>query len=89
MAYLGNGIVIFGGHDGHVFRSTDYGATWADLGEIYNGYGSCMAYLGNGIVILGELWGAYHVWRSTDYGLSWTDLGAIASDEMYDMAYLG
>ena len=34
MTYLGNGIVVFGDSVGHIFRSTDFGATWTDLGVI-------------------------------------------------------
>jgi len=87
MAYLGNGIAILGDHLNHVYRSTDYGATWTDLGVIVSNEVLSMAYLSNGIAILGDFSG--HVYRSVNYGLNWTDLGVISSSEIFSMAYLG
>ncbi|GAI52070.1 unnamed protein product, partial [marine sediment metagenome] len=43
-AYLGNGIAIIGADD--VYRSTDYGATWAGLGLTVNDYPYSLVYLG-------------------------------------------
>ena len=88
MAYCGNGIVVLGGDDYHVYRSTDYGATWTDLGVITSSdviY--TIIYCGNGIALFGD--DASHVWRSTDYGATWTDLGVKASAIINAMAYLG
>lgn len=87
MAYLGNGIVILGDYDYHVWRSIDYGATWVDLGAIASDYVESIAYLGNGIAILGD--SASHVYRSTDYGLNWTDLGASGAAGIFAISYLG
>ena len=88
ITYCGNGIVLFGdvdGADGHVFRSTDYGATWSNLGVIAAGI-YAMTYCGNGIALLGDDDG--HVYRSTDYGATWSDLEAIASGILV-MIYCG
>jgi hypothetical protein len=84
--HLGNGIALFGDGDGHVFRSTDYGASWSDLGATA-GHIYAFLYLGNGIVILGD--NTKHVFRSVNYGLSWSDLGAIASHTIVAATYLG
>ncbi|GAI24889.1 unnamed protein product, partial [marine sediment metagenome] len=56
-------VAILGDASGHICRSTDYGATWTDLGVIASGYIFSMAYLGNGIAILGDA--DAHVYRST------------------------
>ena len=89
IASLENGIAIFGDHNGHVFRSIDYGLTWTDLGDIA-GLGediNATAYLGNGVVIMGDH--AYHIYRSIDYGLTWADLGQIVFGNTHAMASLG
>jgi hypothetical protein len=86
VAYLGNGIVVFGDFNHHVFRSTDYGANWTDLGVITSDYINVIVYMGNGIAVLADH--AHHVYRSTNYGATWTDLGVIAGDTIASMAYL-
>lgn len=79
--YCGGGVIVaglWGGSAGHVFRSTNYGTTWTDLGDISGGSGGSAnygAYLGNGIVIFTDDNG--HVFRSADHGLTWADLGDI------------
>lgn len=63
---LGNGIVVFGDNAGHIFRSTDYGTIWNDLGAILTDSSYSSSYLENGIVIMGSGYG--DMFRSTDYG---------------------
>jgi photosystem II stability/assembly factor-like uncharacterized protein len=65
---------------GHVFRSTDRGETWSDLGAVssralYRFQPTQEAVLLNG-------WQG-HVYRSTDDGLTWTDLGNLADAPLY------
>ena len=76
-----------GDNANHVYRSTDYGATWIDLGIIASAGIYAMAYLGNGIAILGD--NDRHVYRSTDYGATWADLGMVVFNAVRSMAYLG
>jgi photosystem II stability/assembly factor-like uncharacterized protein len=74
--YLENGTVLAGRYDGNLFRSTDFGANWTDLGTIPGATAiRGMCYLGNGIAVFGTQDG--HVWRSVNYGLTWTDIGVI------------
>jgi photosystem II stability/assembly factor-like uncharacterized protein len=86
--YLGNGIVIVGAGF-EIFRSTDYGFTWSNLGAISFGGSSInsLLYLGNGIVVFSD--GNSHIFRSTDFGLTWTDLGAVAGAVPVASSYLG
>jgi len=70
MTYLENGTALFSdANPGHVFRSTNYGLNWTDLGAVDEG--ESLEYLGNGIVLMGA-WS--DVYRSADYGLTWTSL---------------
>lgn len=84
IADLGNGIVIAGSRNpkpGHVFRSTDCGETWVDLGnllgsDLYSGSVTCVASAGKGTAYL--LTGDAHMWKSTDWGLTWAPLGRVS-----------
>ena len=52
---LGNGIAILADHSGggsHVYRTTDYGLTWSDLGAIMTMAATGGVYLGNGIALV-------------------------------------
>jgi len=90
----GIGIVLLGATNSrHIYRSTDYGATWTDLGLIIGAGGTygngifSISYCGGGKVIAGTYDG--HVFRSTDYGANWTDLGAKTSSMILFTLYLG
>ena len=78
MVYCGNGIIVGGTAAGDLVRSTDYGITWKNLGDIIVGANACgqFAYLGNGIVIAtaDDAAGAA-IARSTDYGRTWAVVG--------------
>ena len=75
-ADLGNGVVLASefGAPSQLFRSTDYGLTWSNLGVITASWTDFMLYLEKGIVVIGTSDG--HIFRSTDYGFSFRDLGA-------------
>ncbi len=93
LVYLGNGIVLAGtGANAEIWRSTDYGVTWADTGAAITdeAYVQAQVYLGNGIVLAGT--GSHaEIWRSTDYGVTWADTGAAITDEVnvQSLVYLG
>ena len=87
LCYLGDGVILAGGFDdtydhngASLYRSTDYGITWASLGKpfdnIYN-----LIYIGNRTILASSDYG--HIWRSTDSGISWVDLGT-----PYDIQYI-
>ena len=58
----------------YLVRSTDYGATWADLGRDPTSIGSSSAAsLGTGIALAGEN-SNEGIYRTTDYGSTWTNL---------------
>ncbi len=77
ISYLGNGVVIFGTNDNHIFRHTDYGDTavsiWSDLGPITASSINISVYLENGIALVHT---STRVWRSIDYGLTWVQLAS-------------
>jgi photosystem II stability/assembly factor-like uncharacterized protein len=85
LAHLGNGVIVAGSRDGrpgHVFRSSDAGVTWADLGNVVGtdpptANVTCVASAGAGIAYL--LTGDAHVWKSTDWGRSWSNLGRVST----------
>ena len=86
LVYLGNGICLAGGKswaewaDMRILRSTDYGETWTDLGQIPGWTITALIYLGNGICLAGDSAFFGKIYRSTDYGLTWTDLGQQAGE---------
>lgn len=88
LSYLGNGIVIAGGSNGHIYRSTDYGKTWSDLGLIdINGIFSTV-YLGDGRALVCN---SGTIYISTDFGLTWPSSSTTPGDtgDIFAVAYLG
>ncbi|MCZ7404306.1 MAG: hypothetical protein O8C67_05155 [Candidatus Methanoperedens sp.] len=84
---LGNGIAIVVGDNQRVYKSVDYGKTWAVTSAPWGRWDSF--YLGNGIVVVLES-GGYT--RSTDYGTTWGNPTVIAPDagaDFFSGAYLG
>lgn len=85
LAHLGDGVIFAGSRDGrpgHVFRSTDVGTTWKDLGNVIGtdppaANVTCVASAGAGTAYL--LTGDAHVWKSTDWGKSWSKLGRVST----------
>lgn len=87
ISYLGNGIVIFGTNDNHIFRNTNFGiAPWTNLGVITASGINISAYLENGIALVAT---STRVWRSTNFGAAWTDLGAGGPVGLRKFIYLG
>lgn len=89
ISYLGNGISIFGSILGNVWRSTDYGEHWTDLGAI-SAFGiNASCYIGNGKVIVGDANG--HEWVSKDFGVTWADIGDISGGNrpISSFSYIG
>lgn len=90
LIYLGNGIVIAGTQNfGRIFRSTDYGENWTNLGQQYGENTiSALCYVGNGVVLAGG--SNSKLLKSTDYGATWVDMGALFYSHMiHDLCYLG
>jgi photosystem II stability/assembly factor-like uncharacterized protein len=94
--YAGNGIAIISsqssGGGGHIFRSTDSGATWVDGGVISvagtpAGHINTVLYLENGITIFGDSNG--NIFRSTDSGATWSTITNITGAEVSGLVYLG
>lgn len=96
IADLGEGVVVAGSRNpkpGHVFRSTDCGESWTDLGnllgeDLYTGSVTCVASGGDGLAYL--LTGDAHVWKSMDRGLNWSPLGQVSdmpSHEKFHHSY--
>ena len=77
------------GANGKILHSTDYGATWADLGQQGGEtHILSLAYLESGIALAGT--GANgKILRSTDYGATWADLGQQGGETyIRSLAYL-
>jgi len=91
IAPAGEGVVYFCTGGGHVWKSTDRGTTWHDLGKIshnLNTEGAALCYgltmLPSGTMLLSDTYTpGGHVYRSTDQGETWEDLGSISSRALY------
>jgi hypothetical protein len=75
--YLGSGVVLAGSSTGRIFRSTNSGASWSDLGvKITGGSIRSITDVGNGVVLAGgpTTTSPYSakIIRSTDYGITWS-----------------
>src|SRR3972149_1127708 len=78
--YIGNGIILAGSYNGaKIYRSTDYGITWTNLGRppgINDFTVTSFTNCGSGIIIAGlENYGS--LVRSTNNGLTWSRVGPI------------
>lgn len=76
--YYSSGIVLLGTvSNGKIIRSTNYGASFIDLGN-FAGLTNIYQFLGlnNGVIISGGVPNC-HFLRSTDYGLTWSDSGSL------------
>jgi photosystem II stability/assembly factor-like uncharacterized protein len=71
---------------GHVFRSTDRGESWTDLGAVSSQAVYRFERVGDGVLLNG--W-AGHVYKSTDDGRSWTDGRELTDSALYATASLG
>jgi len=71
LAIAPNGSIFVGNNGGGVFRSTDGGESWIQVG-LANTYVTVLAIGSNGTIFVGSSGG---VFRSTDNGRSWTQAG--------------
>jgi len=78
---FGRGIVVCAADKGGgspyatIFRSTDDGASWADLGNHTSAKFLCFAHLGGSRALTGK--GDGHLWETDDDGATWSDIGAV------------
>lgn len=87
--YLGEGILLTGSRTtnaGRVLRSTDYGTTWTDLGNITGGMNIAnIKSAGEGKAYI--LTGNSNIYRTTDYGANWTNLGSVSNNTPFNALY--
>jgi hypothetical protein len=88
IAYLGNGVVLVGvraPNAGHIFKSSDYGVTWEDIGVVTGGsttnYGITNIQSAGGGVAYLTTFDAY-LWKTVDYGETWESLGKISNNSI-------
>ncbi len=89
---LGSGVVLAFANTAHWIKSTNYGATWADLGYLGGVAPLCTCSLGSGVVLHGR----QHtdgLFRSTDFGTNWTNLDLLTQlgyeVDVYSLAFAG
>ncbi|MBO9657257.1 MAG: hypothetical protein J7527_00365 [Chitinophagaceae bacterium] len=71
---------------GHIYRSTDKGLTWNDLGAISHNALYRLERIGNGIIVNG--WqGA--VYKSIDDGITWNKMQQLTNAALFATEYLG
>ncbi|MFC3197570.1 hypothetical protein ACFOET_08095 [Parapedobacter deserti] len=71
---------------GHIYRSTDKGDTWTDLGAISKNALYRLEKVGNGIIVNG--WDGT-VYKSTDDGLTWNRMEKLTDAALFATEYLG
>jgi len=90
VANIGSGIVLAGGSNGHIYKSSDHGKTFTDFLLLSAGFSVIsIEYLGNGVVVACDSQAEGYIFRSVDYGNSWLDLGAIGASSLQKIRYLG
>ena len=87
IADFGNGVIVLGTrkpNPSHVYRSSDYGKTWAHVASLDpEDYITCVASgTGDiGYILTGE---KAHVWKTEDDGLTWRDLGQVTKTTQFN-----
>ena len=71
---------------GHIFRSTNGGTSFSDLGAISTKSLYRFDKIGDGVIVNG--WDG-RVFKSTDDGATWVDKGQLANSGLYATEYLG
>ena len=71
---------------GHIFRSTDKGESWTNIGVVSTDSLYRLEEIGDGIIVNG--WNG-HIYKSIDDGLTWSDKGRLTSSYLYATEYLG
>ena len=93
----GNGVgYLLTGVHVHVWKTTDYGQTWKDLGQVArafndrfaNAYGLMMTRQGTLLVADADKQGG-RIHRSTDQGKSWRQIGPISPRALYRLNEVG
>ncbi len=80
----------------HVWKTTDYGETWTDLGQISqatnpqyaNAYGMVVTSKGTLLVADTDSNGG-HLHRSMDEGTTWRDIGPVSTHALYRLVEVG
>jgi photosystem II stability/assembly factor-like uncharacterized protein len=80
----------------HVWKTTDYGETWTDLGQISqatnpqyaNAYGMVVTSKGTLLVADTDSNGG-HLHRSMDEGTTWRDVGPVSTHALYRLVEVG
>lgn len=90
LASVGSNVVVAGDDRGHIWRSTNGGQTWTDVGAIGVSI-TALAYLGTGVVVAGsrdltEVEAL--IYRSTDNGATWALAQTVLSSGGYDVGSL-
>lgn len=84
------------GQQVHVWKTTDSGNTWKDLGQVArasnphyaNAYGMIVTKGGTLLVADSDSNGG-HIHRSTDGGVTWKDLGVVSTHALYRLVEVG
>lgn len=87
--YTSNGTLLVTDTDsdgGHIYRSTDKGATWSDLGAVSKNALYRLEKTGNGIFVNG--WAGI-VYQSTDDGLTWNRIDQLTDAALFATEYMG
>lgn len=87
--YTTNGTLLVTDTDsdgGHIYRSTNKGETWNDLGAVSKNALYRLERIGNGIVVNG--WEGV-VYKSTDDGLTWNRMEQLTGAALFATEYMG
>lgn len=91
------GVAYMVDENSKVYKTTDYGDTWSDLGAVssatpVSGFARCYGLIvtSAGTVLVADMANAGgHIFRSTNGGSSFTDLGSIATGGIYRFHRVG
>ncbi len=87
--YTSNGTLLVTDTDsdgGHIYRSTDKGRTWTDLGAVSKNALYRLEKVGNGIVVNG--WEGV-IYKSIDDGITWKRIEQITGAALFATEYMG
>ncbi len=88
MVVTGKGTILIADADrngGHIYRSTDRGDSWQDIGTVSPHPLYRLNTCKDGILVNG--W-AGHVYKSTDDGVHWADMGQLTSSPLYAVEHV-